>query len=92
MDIIQPMLDSGEVFFENRLFSVLEQDYLNYMLNKSQYSNGLDLRNKYLHSTDPIDENQKRYDYILLMKILILIVLKINHEFFLWDEIKKQQG
>ena len=92
MDIIQPMLDSGEVFFENRLFSVLEQDYLNYMLNKSQYSNGLDLRNKYLHSTYPIDENQNRYDYILLMKILILIVLKINHEFCLWDEIKKQQG
>ena len=71
---------------ENSLFSKPEQDYLNYELNKSSFSNGLDLRNKYAHSTYPEDEKIQFVDYIRLLKIMILVITKINEEFCLRGE------
>lgn len=70
------------------LFSEPEQNYLNYELNKSAYSNGLDLRNKYAHSTYPAKEEIQVMDYMVLLKIMILIVTKINEEFCLKDQIE----
>lgn len=70
---------------EDTLFSKPEQNYLNYMLNKSTYSDGKDLRNKYIHSTYPRDEETQKRDYIELLKIMILIIVKINEEFCLKD-------
>ena len=66
-----------------RFFSKPEQDYLNYILNKSEFSNGLDLRNKYIHDTCPLDEKIQRQDYMELLKIMVLIMIKINEEFCL---------
>jgi hypothetical protein len=37
------------ILFDASLFSKPEQSYFNYFLNKSEFSNGLDLRNRYLH-------------------------------------------
>ena len=51
------------------------------MLNKSQFSDGLDLRNKYIHSSYPLDENVQMNDYIQLLKLMVLVVSKINDEF-----------
>ena len=56
-----------------------------WMLNKSTYSDGKDLRNKYIHSTYPRDEETQKRDYIELLKIMILIIVKINEEFCLKD-------
>ena len=48
----------------NTLFSEPEQSYLNYMKrNKSVYSDGKDLRNKYIHSTYPRDEETQKTDH-----------------------------
>lgn len=55
-------------------------------LNKSSFSNGLDLRNKYAHSTYPEDEKIQFVDYIRLLKIMILVITKINEEFCLRGE------
>lgn len=73
--------ERGDLRFETSLFSKPEQDYLNYMLNKSEFSNGLDLRNKYSHSTYPTDENVQETDYMQLLKVMILVIAKINEEF-----------
>lgn len=83
-------------YFENlemsdTLFSKPEQNYLNYMLNKSTYSDGRDLRNKYIHSTYPKDEETQRRDYIDLLKIMILVIVKINEEFCLKDAEKTEE-
>ena len=72
---------TGDMRYENTLFSKPEQDYLNYALNKSEFSNGLDLRNKYSHDTCSLEESQQRQDYMELLKIMVLIVIKINEEF-----------
>lgn len=77
------MEKAGEITFKSSLFSKPEVEYLNYILNKSQFSDGLDLRNKYAHSTYSQDENIQRTDYIMSLKIMILIIIKINEEFCL---------
>lgn len=75
---------------EDSLFSKPEQDYLNFMLNKSEFSDGNDLRNKYIHSTYPREEETQMRDYIDFLKIMILIIVKINEEFCLKsDELKE---
>lgn len=71
----------GDIYFTNTFLSIPESDYLNYVLNKSQYSNGMDLRNRYIHSTYSENEELHKRNYIELMKIMVLIVIKINEEF-----------
>ena len=85
-DIINDWCQNGDLRLSDSLFSEPEQDYLNYELNKSTYSNGLDLRNKYAHSTYPEDEKIQEMDYMILLKIMILVVTKINEEFCLREQ------
>ena len=82
------MISSGDLRFESTLFSKPEQDYLNYMLNKSEFDNGLDLRNKYLHGTNSLDDETQERDYNYLLLIVVLIIMKINEEFCLKLPIK----
>lgn len=85
--IVDEWCRNGDLKLENTLFSKPEQDYLNYKLNKASYSNGLDLRNKYAHSTYTKNENTQYVDYINLLKIMILIITKINEEFCLRERL-----
>lgn len=78
---IESLVETGDLRYENTLFSKPEQDYLNYILNKSEFSNGLDLRNKYSHDTCSLDEKTQSRDYLELQKIMVLIIIKINEEF-----------
>ena len=79
---INKLISENDINRESTLFSSPEQDYLNYVLNKAQFGNSLDLRNKYIHSSFPHnDEDQQNTDYIILLKIIILVILKINDEF-----------
>lgn len=80
---IEKLVLSGDLQYGNTLFSIPEQKYLNYTLNKSEYSNGKDLRNRYIHSTYPLDINQQEWDYMCLLKIMAIIIIKINEEFCL---------
>ena len=81
--LIDSLVQSGDLRYESTLLSIPEQQYLNFMLNKSEYSNGRDLRNKYIHSTNSLDEKQQQRDYIALLKIMAVIIIKINEEFCL---------
>lgn len=80
-NLIDSMITSGDIRETSTLFSEQESNYLNYELNKSEFSNGLDLRNKYAHSSYPRDEDQQKIDYFELLKLMILVVTKINDEF-----------
>ena len=69
------------VFFESSLFSKPEQAYFNYFLNK-KFSNGLDLRNSYLHGTQasPDEIHKHEYAYFTYLKLLFLAMLKIQDD------------
>jgi hypothetical protein len=88
-DALYEMKSAGDIRIENTLFSEPETDYLNYKLNKSEFSDGLDLRNKYVHSTYPQDEYVQKRDYIELLKLMVLIITKIYEEFCWWKDRKK---
>lgn len=81
--IIMELNKMGLVQFSSSLFSRPEQDYYNYLFNKSEFDNGLDIRNRYTHGTQRVDENQNKQDYFIFLRIMILIVIKINEEFCL---------
>ena len=81
--IIMELNKMGLVQFSSSLFSRPEQDYYNYLFNKSEFDNGLDIRNSYTHGTQRVDENQNKQDYFIFLRIMILIVIKINEEFSL---------
>ncbi|MBE99697.1 hypothetical protein [Flavobacterium coralii] len=77
---IDEMIADGLVAVENKLFSRQEQQYLNFYLNKKEFTNGLDLRNKYMHGTNSASESTQRHDYTVLLKIFILVLLKIKDD------------
>ena len=82
-DLIDQLISTTDLRYGNTLFSIPEQEYLNYILNKHEFSNGLDLRNRYIHSTNTLNEQQQQRDYFSLLKIMALTILKINEEFCL---------
>ena len=63
------------------------EDYLDYMLNDRTFDNGPQLRNRYIHGSKYADSNQNMLDYYRLLKILSLVILKINEEFCRRDDI-----
>ena len=77
MDVL---ISSGELEHETQLFSRLEKQYINYMLNTQQFDNGPEIRNRYAHGTHSLDEKVWEADYIQLLNIMVLIIIKINEE------------
>jgi hypothetical protein len=86
---IKKLIDEDILHFESTLFSKSEQDYLNFHLNKAKFSNSLDLRNRYLHGTHTNNINQHKNDYLIFLKVIIIIVVKINDDLCLKDKIDK---
>lgn len=79
-NLIVDLQKSGDLKCESTLFSIPEQNYLDFMLNKSKYSNGYDLRNKYIHGTQSLNSTVHEEDYKEFLKIMVLIILKIDEE------------
>lgn len=78
--IIEEMASHNYVCFESTLFTRNEQDYIDYYLNKAKFTNGHDIRNRYLHGTNSNDEKQYEKDYYSIIKIIIIIIIKINDD------------
>lgn len=78
-DEIDKMQEKKLVEFSDKLFTKAEQDYFNFYLN-NKFSNGLWLRNKYVHATNSHEKEEQETDYKILLKLLILLVLKIEND------------
>ena len=74
------MLNQEEVEIESSLFTRQEKDYLDYMLNVQQFMNGPEIRNRYVHGNFSQSPDTHHTDYIELLKIMTLIIIKINEE------------
>lgn len=91
-NILRKLIIEGEINVGSSLLSKPEWEYFNYVLNKAEFSNGLDLRNKYIHDTNSLDERKQQDDYIFLLKMFIILVIKINEEFCLQEKITKKRN
>ena len=88
------MGNQNMIFFESSLFSRPEQSYFNFYLNKSEFTNGLDLRNSYLHGTqaNPEEIVQHDYAYYTYLKLLTLVLLKIGDDLLIKKVTDKIKG
>jgi hypothetical protein len=91
---IDDMVSRGWLVRLQSLLTDPDGSYFNYCLNQAEFSNGPDLRNKYLHGTqtDVDDEEQHFRTYITALKLLIALVIKINDDFCLRDEEENEGG
>jgi hypothetical protein len=80
--VIEEMEKNGLIRFGNTLFSEPEQKYFNYYLNKAEFTNGLDLRNRYVHGTNGDTDEEHRNIYFTILKLLVLAVLKMDNDLF----------
>ena len=88
---LEELQRQGFIRCESSLFSVPEQQYLNFMLNQAEYSNGHQLQNKYAHGSYILDEIRQQQDYTELLKIMVLIIIKINEEFCFREDHREQR-
>ncbi len=85
------MASDDIIYFESSLFSKPEQAYFNYFLNKKEFTNGLDLRNSYLHGTqaNPEETEKHEYAYFKYLKLIFLALLKIDDDLNIYNVIEK---
>lgn len=86
LDIINQLLKSKELLSESSLFNRDESAYLDYILNKAEFLNLCDLRNKYIHGDYPSDPAEQMQDYLTALRIALLTVIKINEDIRLFTE------
>lgn len=77
---IDQMIKEEWCHTESTLFTKGEVSYINYYLNKKEFTDGADLRNKYLHGTNVSTDPDHNNDYLLYLRIVILCLLKIEDD------------
>jgi hypothetical protein len=80
--VMDELIEMKLVTAENTLFSRQERNYFNFYLNKKEFTNGYDLRNKYSHGTNAFSEKEHEFDYHRLLKLIILTLLKIDDDLY----------
>lgn len=80
---IQELLDKGVLVEKSSLLSTPEVNYLNYLLNRSEYDNGMEIRNKYIHGIQQVimNEDEHMQNYLIFLKIFVLLTIKVNDDF-----------
>lgn len=82
-DVLDDMERENFIRFENSLFTEPEINYYNYYLNKKGFTNGLNIRNKYLHGSNSGSEKEHEIEYYILLTLVILTLLKIFDDLML---------
>ncbi len=91
--IFQEWISSGVLTEERSLLSHQESDYFSYCLNREKYTNGLDIRNKYSHGIGQIlNEDEHLRNYNILLRLMTILAIKINDDFWLYDKMQKEQN
>lgn len=78
---ITEWIENGDLVSKQSLFTTQEQEFIDYILNVQKFDNGPELRNKYAHGIFPMDIKKQEQDYMELLRIMVLIIIKINEEF-----------
>lgn len=80
---IDRLIAAGILQTSDRLLNADEISYFNFYLNKKEFTNGMDLRNKYLHGSNNRDAKQQEMDYLYFLRTFILILLKLRDDLLL---------
>ena len=87
--VIEKLVNKKIFSYKNdTLLSIPEIKYYNYVLNNKEFNNGLELRNKYIHGSyyrGQDEENLHMQNYMILIKLFILIIIKINDDLEIYN-------
>jgi hypothetical protein len=91
--VIDEMIDKGWLVRRQALLAECEASYFNFCLNQADFSDGPDLRNRYLHGSqaDADDEDEHIRTYVTALKLLITLVIKMNDDFWLRNDAETPQ-
>lgn len=80
---IDEMVEKGWLLRRSTLLTTAEKSYVNFLLNQSEFSNGPDLRNRYLHGSQGGGEDNREHfqTYIIALRTLVMLSIKLNDEF-----------
>lgn len=80
---IDQMMERNWLSKHSSLLTEQEASYYNFVLNQVEYTDGPDLRNKYMHGSqlDSADKEEHYSTYLAVLKLLVGLVIKINDEF-----------
>lgn len=82
---VDSMVSKRWLIMKESLLTEAEAKYFSYYLNQQDTSNGHDLRNIYLHgsmsSNDKTNENKHYQTYLVALRLLIVLVIKIDDDF-----------
>ena len=87
---IKDLISKGELVTDNKLLSKPEYQYFDYLLNNAEFSDGKAIRNRYIHDSIITDEKTMNADYYTLLKVMIMLIIKINDDCCLNDKIKEE--
>ena len=88
--ILKEMIAEGEIVTDNKLLTKPEYQYFDYLLNNSEFSDGKAIRNRYIHDSIITDESIMTTDYYTLLKVMIMIIIKINDDCCLNEKINEE--
>lgn len=88
--LLKELIKSGDVSVDNKLLTKPEYQYFNYLLNNSEFGNGKAIRNRYIHDSIIPDEKTMRADYYTLLKVMVILIIKINDDFCINGKMKKE--
>jgi len=83
--VADEMVAKGWVERRSSLLSEAEGRYFNYFLNAVDFSNGPELRNKYLHGSQVNTEGEDAHfhTYMIALRLTVALVIKMNDDFCL---------
>lgn len=78
---IESNLGMDSLKFDDKLFSIHENNYISYVLDNKQYSNGPAIRNKYIHGNNTNQKDDVHFsNYLDILMLIILFIRRIDEE------------
>ena len=79
----------GWIKFESSLFSIPEQNFISFNLDRNKYGNGYDIRNRYVHGSfsSEVSEKEHKKNYYIGIIILVLTIFKIDAELEVYKQL-----
>jgi hypothetical protein len=89
---IDNMVNKGWLVRKSTLLTDSEASYFNYFLNQQEFSDGYDLRNKYLHGSqaDKDDENAHYKTYVITLELMVSLMIKMRSDFLVKNLLTKK--
>lgn len=87
--ILDYLKEKNIIRFGQTLLAEPEMDFYYYICNSRKFTNGLDLRNKYIHGNSNLSEKENELNFYTILLVLIILIIRINDELCWQDDMQE---